>query len=96
MSAIEITSVTQGWIEEIEAHLRAGDRAVVRFEREAMTPEQMAASVGLSRTAIMRRIKNGEIRTERVGNRHRIPLAEVERFRDSYRRSMVAAVADEL
>jgi excisionase family DNA binding protein len=95
-STLEITDPSANWAEIIRARLRAGDLVSVRFESPFMTPEQMANSIGITRQAIMRRIKDGKIKTERRGNRYRIPLTEVERFRDWYLGDIVSAVADEL
>jgi len=81
------------WEDLIRSHLDAGDHAKVVFERPSMSPEQMAESIGVSRATIMRRIGLGEIRTERRGNRHRIPLNEVERFRHQYVREMAVDLA---
>lgn len=69
------------WEKIIRQHLAAGEHAKVTFERPSMTPAKTAESIGVSRATIMRRIISGEIRTDRKGNRHRIPLSEVERFR---------------
>lgn len=60
-----------------------------------MTPAQMAAEIGVSRASIQRRISAGEIAYTKVGNRYRIPLREVERFRRSFVRDLAAALADD-
>lgn len=94
MSAIEITpQSTDDWAATIRQHLDAGDVASVTFRRPFLTPAQMAQTFGMSRPAIMRRIALGQIRTERHGNRHRIGLDEVERFRRQYVREIAAASA---
>ena len=93
MSALEITPGASGdWEAEIRRHLAAGEHARVTFERPSMTPAEMAESIGVSRATIQRRILAGEIRSERRGNRHRIPLDEVERFRRAYVREMAAGL----
>jgi excisionase family DNA binding protein len=93
MSALEITPGASGdWEAEIRRHLAAGEHARVTFERPSMTPAEMADSIGVSRATIQRRILAGEIRSERRGNRHRIPLDEVERFRRAYVREMAAGL----
>lgn len=94
MSSLEITpDSTDPWDEVIREHLSHGEHARVTFERPSMTPAQVAESIGVSRATIMRRILAGEIRTERRGNRHRVPLDEVERFRHAYVREMAADLA---
>ncbi len=94
MSSLEITPDSpETWEDVIRRHLAAGDHAKVTFERPSMTPAQMAESIGVSRATIMRRILAGDIRTDRRGNRHRIPLTEVERFRHTYVKEMAADLA---
>lgn len=94
MSSLEITPGSPPtWEDVIRRHLAAGDHAKVTFERPSMTPAQMAESIGVSRATIMRRILAGEIHTDRKGNRHRIPLTEVERFRHAYVKEMAADLA---
>jgi excisionase family DNA binding protein len=89
MSAMEIVPGSpDDWEAVIRRHLAAGEHARVTFERPSVTPAEMAESIGVSRATIQRRILAGEIRSERRGNRHRIPLDEVERFRHAYVREM--------
>lgn len=94
MSSIEITpGTTDAWEDVIRRHLAAGEHARVTFERPTMSPAEMAESIGVSRATIQRRILSGEIRTHRHGNRHRIPMDEVERFRHAYVREMATDLA---
>ena len=94
MSVLEITPQTSSdWAETIRRHLQAGEVAEVRFRRPFLTPAQLAESVGISRPAIMRRIAEGQIRTERHGNRHRIPLDVADAFRRSYVREIATSSA---
>jgi len=97
MSAIEITPQSaDDWAATIRRHLEAGEIAEVRFRRPFLTPAQLADSLGISRPAVMRRIALGELRTELHGNRHRIPLDEVDRFRRVYVREIAASSADDV
>jgi excisionase family DNA binding protein len=50
---------------------------------DTVTPAEMARRLGVSRTTISRRITAGEIATLQVGNRHRIPVREFDRYRRS-------------
>lgn len=94
MSTLEITPGSgDSWESIIREHLAAGEHARVTFEQPSVTPEQMAESIGVSRATIMRRILAGEIHSTRRGNRHRIPVSEVERFRHSYVREMAVDLA---
>jgi excisionase family DNA binding protein len=94
MAFLTITPASpEDWVDTIRARLEDGDHARVVFERPSMTPAQMAESIGVSRAMIERRLLKGEIASERRGNRHRIPLAEVERFRHAYVREMAHDLA---
>jgi hypothetical protein len=44
---------------------------------------------------ILRRIKAGDMRAIKVGNRNRIPGTEFERFRDAYLGELASALADD-
>lgn len=86
-------------LQSIQAFLREAEEigASVEITADApfLTPQQMAIELGVSRPTISRRIKNGDIRVIKVGNRNRIPVTEFERFRDSYLNEMAAAMADD-
>lgn len=85
-------------------------RSVLAFLREAeevgasvellaktpfLTPDEVAKQLGLSRPTISRRIKAGELKAVKVGNRNRIPVAEFERFREAYLDELASALADD-
>jgi excisionase family DNA binding protein len=72
--------------------------AVVRLTArpETLTPAQAAARLGMSRSTIARRIKNGEITAVRVGSHYRIPVREFERFRDAVMGAMISDVSADL
>ena len=95
MKTLEITRETTGWIEEITARLESGDRVEVRFETPAVSPQEMADRIGLSRTAIMRWIERGEIKADRRGSHYRIPVREVDRFRTWYFRRSAQLLAQD-
>jgi len=81
------------------AFLREAEKvgASVELSAEApfLTPEQVAKQLGISRPTISRRIKTGELKAVKVGNRNRIPVAEFERFRDAYLDELAGALADD-
>jgi len=94
MTTLEITpDSTTNWAQQIRTHLAAGDRVKIMFERPSMSPAEMAREIGVSRATIQRRIAAGDIQAEMRGNRHRIPLGEVERFRHAYVREMADVLA---
>ncbi|MFT4289495.1 helix-turn-helix domain-containing protein [Nocardioides sp.] len=81
------------------AFLREAEKvgASVKLSAEApfLTPEEMAKQLGLSRPTISRRIKAGDLKAVKVGNRNRIPLPEFERFRAAYLDELASALADD-
>lgn len=83
----------------VRAFLREAEMAGASVELTAdapfLTPEEVAKQLGLSRPTISRRIKAGDLKAIKVGNRNRIPIAEFERFRDAYLAEMASALADD-
>lgn len=81
------------------AFLREAEKvgASVELSAEApfLTPDQVAKQLGISRPTISRRIKAGELKAVKVGNRNRIPVAEFERFRDAYLDELANALAND-
>lgn len=62
---------------------------------ELLTPADVAARLGMSRSTVLRRIADGEIKATKVGTHHRIPLNEYERYsQDLIRRMTEASAAD--
>ena len=87
------------WSAPVVAYLRsaaeAGETITVSARAETLTPAQVADRLGVSRPTIARRIAAGDIKVLKVGNRNRIPVAEFERFRNTYVREMAASFADD-
>lgn len=83
----------------VVAFLREAEKvgASVELSAEApfLTPEEVAKQLGVSRPTISRRIKAGELKAVKVGNRNRIPVVEFERFRDAYLDELARALADD-
>ena len=62
---------------------------------EPLTPAEVAKRLGMSRSTVLRRIADGDIRATKVGTHHRIPLNEYERYsRELVRRMAEASAAD--
>ena len=61
-----------------------------------LTPEQVADRLGVSRSTISRRIKDGRLRAVKVGNRNRVPYEEFERFRYQMMGHLVELSAEEI
>lgn len=93
-------SGTPGWLGRLEDFVReaaaSGETIEVTSRLVMMTPEQVADNLGVSRSTISRKIKAGEIRAVKVGNRNRIPYDEFARLADVGNRHMAELVADEI
>lgn len=91
---------TSGWLDRLADFVReaaaSGETVEVTSRLRMMTPEQVADALGVSRSTVSRKIKAGEIRAVKVGNRNRIPYDEFERYVEAANRAMVALVADEI
>lgn len=73
-----------------------GETVTLTAKRRMMTPEQVADAMGVSRPTISRKIKAGEIRAVKVGNRNRIPYEEFERYWRKTMGDLVELTRDEL
>ena len=68
----------------VREHLASGEHVQITATEPFMTPQQMADSLNVSRSFIMSKITAGEIVSVKRGTRHRISVAEVERYRRQY------------
>jgi excisionase family DNA binding protein len=74
----------------------AGQTVMVSTETKLLSPEEAAQRLMVSRSTISRRIADGEIHALKVGNRHRIPYAEVQRVWYASMDAMVKVVASDI
>ncbi len=78
------SSARPAWLEQVASYVQRaaaeGETVTLTAKRRMMTPEQVADTMGVSRSTISRKIKAGELRAVKVGNRNRIPYEEFERF----------------
>lgn len=88
------------WLDRVVAYVQQaaadGEAVTLTSKRRMMTPEQVAAAMGVSRPTISRKIKAGEIRAVKVGNRNRIPYEEFERYWHKTMGDLVELVRDDL
>lgn len=68
----------------IKERLAAGEQVLVSATEPFMSPNEVAELVGVSRPYIVKKIEQGEIAASKKGNRHRISVAEAQRFRAWY------------
>lgn len=88
------------WLEQIASYVEQaaaeGETVTLTAKRRMMTPEQVAEAMGVSRPTISRKIKAGEIRAVKVGNRNRIPYEEFERYWRKTMGDLVELTHDEI
>ena len=88
-------NVVESVLEFLREAALAGASVQLTADAPFMTPEEVASSLGVSRPTISRRIKAGELKAIKVGNRNRIPIAEFERFRNAYLDELASALAND-
>ena len=97
MSTLTVTPTTpdNAVLAFVREHTASGAHVQIVATEPYMTPAEAAEALNASRTFVMSKIRDGSIRSTRRGNRHRIPVAEVERFRaESIRQIAGDAAAD--
>ncbi len=88
------------WLAQIAMYVEQaaaeGEAVTLTAKRRMMTPEQIADAMGVSRPTISRKIKAGEIRAVKVGNRNRVPYEEFERYWRKTMGDLVELTRDEM
>ncbi len=79
----------------LDAARKRGEVVDFSTRVELLTPAQVAKRLGMSRSTVLRRIADGDLKATKVGTHHRIPMNEYERFsRELMHRMAEASVAD--
>ncbi len=88
------------WLEQVAAYVEQaaaeGASVTLTSMQRMLTPEQVADAIGVSRSTISRKIKVGELRAVKVGNRNRVPYDEFVRFWDATMVNVVALASDDI
>ena len=88
------------WLERVAQYVQQaaseGETVTLTAKQRMLTPEQVAALTGVSRSTISRKIKAGQIHAVKVGNRNRIPYEEFQRYWDQAMTDMAALVGDDI
>ena len=91
---------TEQWAEALVACVRraaeAGETVVVSVAPKMLAPSEVARGLNMSRSTVSRRIAAGQIRSVKIGNRHRIPYAEYRRLWEQSMTAMAAASAADI
>lgn len=70
-------------VDQVMEAAASGQTVTVSVQERMLTPEQVGRRMNMHRSTVVRKILAGEIRAVKVGNRHRIPYSEFQRFRES-------------
>jgi excisionase family DNA binding protein len=79
-----------------DAARERGEVVEFRTRLELLTPAEVARRLGMSRSTVLRRIADGDLRATKVGTHHRIPLGEFERYSHELVRRMAEASAEHI
>lgn len=80
----------------LESAKARGEVVDVSARLELLSPAEVADRLGMSRTTVLRRIADGDLKAMKVGTHHRIPLAELERYNHELMRRMAEASAADI
>lgn len=79
----------------LEAAKKRGEVVDFHTRVELLTPAEVAKRLGMSRSTVLRRIADGDIKATKIGTHHRISLNEYERYsRELMHRMAEASAAD--
>ncbi len=88
LASVRDTSALPSWLEKVAAYVQQaaseGETVTLTAKQRMLTPEQVAAMTGVSRSTISRKIKAGEIHAVKVGNRNRIPYESFQHYWDQW------------
>ena len=80
----------------LEAAKERGDVVEFSSRVELLSPAEVAKRLGMSRTTVLRRIADGDLKATKVGTHHRIPLTEFERYSRELMRRMAEVSAEDI
>lgn len=80
----------------LESARARGEVVDVSARVELLSPAEVARRLGMSRSTVLRRISDGDLKATKVGSHHRIPLAEFERYSHELMRRMAEASAADI
>ncbi len=93
-------SALPAWLEKVADYVQRaaseGETVTLTAKQRMLTPEQIATLAGMSRSTISRKIKAGEIRAVKVGNRNRIPFDEYIRWWEQSMDDVIEMVRDDI
>jgi excisionase family DNA binding protein len=91
---IELPEALHKVLVQAVAALRAGRAVTISPTMPKLTTQQVADLIGVSRPTVVRLIDNGELASERIGNRRKVLLKDALEYRDRRRTRQYQAIAD--
>jgi len=91
---IEVPEALHRVLVQAVAALRAGRAITISPTMPKLTTQQVADLLGVSRPTVVRLIDNGELASERIGNRRKVLLKDALTYRDARRQRQYQAIAD--
>lgn len=82
--------------EFLESAKARGEVVDVSARVELLSPADVAKRLGMSRSTVLRRIADGDLKATKVGSHHRVTLAEFERYNHELARRMAEASAADI
>lgn len=81
-SEAEVPAWARVLVDRVREAAASGQTVTVIAQERMLSPEQVGRRLGMHRSTVVRKILAGDIAAVKVGNRHRIPYSEFQRFRD--------------
>ena len=81
-----------GLIRQVLASLAAGHQVTITENLAELSPNEAAQFLNMSRTHLMKLVKDGILPTRMVGNHHRIPYPDLADYKDQQRARSRAAM----
>ena len=91
---IEVPEALHKVLVQAVAALQAGRAVTLSPTMPKLTTQQVADLLGVSRPTVVRLIDDGELASERIGNRRKVLLKDALDYRDLRRKRQYQAIAD--
>lgn len=91
---IEVPEALHEVLVQAVAALKAGKAVTISPTSQKLTTQQAADLLGVSRPTVVRLIEEGELPSERIGNRRKVLLRDLLAYRDARRQRQYQAIFD--
>ncbi|MGE3193842.1 MAG: helix-turn-helix domain-containing protein [Microbacteriaceae bacterium] len=80
----------------VEQANREGAAVKLQTREVYLTPADVAKRLNMSRSTVLRRIADGELKAVKVGTHHKVAFTEFRRFSDEMLRRMARAIGPDI